>query len=248
MSVLALSAPVLWNRASMRNPLLRRAGPDPTSDPDRALVERLRARDEAAFAELVDRYGATMLRVARMHVRDRQVAEEVVQETWLAVLDGIDRFEGRSSLKTWIFRILTHAAMRGGSRERRSVPFAALAASEDTGEPSLDPSRFLPAGHELFAGHWLLAPARWPTPEEGLLSGETRAVIVAAIEELPRAQRTVIALRDSEGGSSEEVCEALEISAGNQRILLHRARARVRAAIEDYFGAVESIDHDAVMR
>jgi RNA polymerase sigma-70 factor, ECF subfamily len=215
---------------------------------DQRLVAALRAGDEQAFAALVDLHSPALLRVAMAYVPSRAVAEEVVQDTWMAVMRGIDRFEGRSSLKTWIFRILTHAAMRGGSRERRSVPFAALAASEDTGEPSLDPSRFLPAGHELFAGHWLLAPARWPTPEEGLLSGETRAVIVAAIEELQRAQRTVIALRDIEGWSSEEVCEALEISAGNQRILLHRARARVRAAIEDYFGAVESLDHDAVMR
>jgi RNA polymerase sigma-70 factor (ECF subfamily) len=110
----------------------------------------------------------------------------------------------------------------------------------------VDPGRFLPADHELFPGHWVLAPSRWPTPEEGLLAGETRAVIVAAIDELPRAQRTVLALRDIQGWSSEEVCAALEISAGNQRILLHRARARVRTAIEAYFGAVEEIDVDAM--
>jgi RNA polymerase sigma-70 factor, ECF subfamily len=171
-----------------------------------------------------------------------------VQETWIAVLRGIDGFEGRSSLKTWIFRILTNVAMRGGSRERRSVPFAALAAAEDTGEPSVDPARFLPADHELFPGHWAIMPTRWPTPEEGLLSGEVRDVILAAIERLPKAQRTVIALRDVEGWSAEEVCAALEISAGNQRILLHRARSRVRAAIEDYFGAVEEIDYAAVTR
>jgi RNA polymerase sigma-70 factor (ECF subfamily) len=181
-----------------------------------------------------------------VYVRNRAVAEEVAQETWVGVLRGIDRFEERSSLKTWIFRILANVAMRGGSRERRSVPFAALAAAEDTGAPSVDPDRFLPDDHELFPGHWVLAPARWPTPEEGLLSGETRAVIVAAIEALPKAQRTVLALRDVEGWDSEEVCAALEISAGNQRILLHRARTRVRAAIEDYFGAVEEIDYDAV--
>jgi RNA polymerase sigma-70 factor, ECF subfamily len=154
---------------------------------------------------------------------------------------GIDRFEGRSSLKTWIFRILANVAMRGGSRERRSVPFAALAAAEDTGEPSVDPDRFLPADHELFPGHWALMPTRWPTPEEGLLSGETRAVIVAAIEALPKAQRTVIALRDIAGWGAEEVCAALELSAGNQRILLHRGRTRVRAALEEYFGAVEDV-------
>ena len=155
-----------------------------------------------------------MIRVAMAYVPSRAAAEEAVQETWIAVMRGIDGFEGRSSLKTWIFRILTNVAMRGGARERRSVPFSALAAAEDTGEPSVDPDRFLPADHELFPGHWAVTPARWPTPEEGLLAGETREVIAAAIEELPKAQRTVIALRDIEGWSSEEVCEALEISAG----------------------------------
>jgi RNA polymerase sigma-70 factor, ECF subfamily len=215
-------------------------------DRDEGLVAALRGGDERAFAALVDRHTPALLRVAMAYVPSRAVAEEVVQETWIAVLRGIDGFEGRSSLKTWIFRILTNVAMRGGSRERRSVPFAALAAAEDTGEPSVDPDRFLPADHELFPGHWALMPTRWPTPEEGLLSGEVRDVILAAIERLPKAQRTVIALRDIEGWSAEEVCVALEISAGNQRILLHRARTRVRAAIEDYFGAVEEIDYDAV--
>jgi RNA polymerase sigma-70 factor (ECF subfamily) len=213
---------------------------------DQRLVAGLRAGDEEVFTALVDRHSPALLRVAMAYVPSRAVAEEVVQETWIAVMRGIDGFEGRSSLKTWIFRILTNVAMRGGSRERRSVPFAALAAAEDTGEPSVDPSRFLPGDQELFPGHWVLMPSRWPTPEEGLLSGETRAVIVAAIEELPKAQRTVLALRDIEGWSSEEVCAALEISAGNQRILLHRGRSRVRAAIEAYFGAVEEIDYDAV--
>jgi RNA polymerase sigma-70 factor, ECF subfamily len=213
---------------------------------DQRLVAALLAGDERAFAALVDLHSPALLRVAMAYVPSRAVAEEAVQETWIAVMRGIDGFEGRSSLKTWIFRILTNVAMRGGSRERRSVPFAALAAAEDTGEPSVDADRFLPADHELFPGHWVLMPSRWPSPEEGLLSGETRAVIVAAIDELPKAQRTVLALRDIEGWSSDEVCAALEISAGNQRILLHRARTRVRAAIEDYFGAVEQIDYDAV--
>jgi RNA polymerase sigma-70 factor (ECF subfamily) len=187
-----------------------------------------------------------MLRVALAHVPSRAVAEEAVQETWIAVLRGIDAYEGRAALKTWIFRILVNVAIRGGTRERRSVPFAALAAAEDTGEPVVDPERFLPPDAPLFPGHWLVMPTRWPTPEEGLLTGETRTVIAAAIEELPKAQRTVIALRDVEGWSSEEVCAALEISAGNQRILLHRARSRVRTAIEAYLGAVETLDLDAV--
>jgi RNA polymerase sigma-70 factor, ECF subfamily len=209
--------------------------------PDHATVAALRRGDELAFAALVDHHTPALLRVAMAYVPSRAVAEEVVQETWIAVVRGIGDFEGRSSLKTWIFRILANVAMRGGSRERRSVPFAALAAAEDTGEPSVDPDRFLPSDHELFPGHWAVMPARWPTPEEGLLAGETRAVIAAAIAELPKAQRTVLALRDVEGWSSEEVCAALDISAGNQRILLHRARTRVRAAIEDYYGAVQDV-------
>jgi RNA polymerase sigma-70 factor, ECF subfamily len=205
---------------------------------DARLITALSRGEADAFAELVDRHSRAMVRVAMAYVPSRAAAEEVVQETWIAVMRGIDGFEARSSLKTWIFRILTNLATRSGARERRSVPFSALGAAEDSGEPSVDPDRFLPADHELFPGHWAIMPARWPTPEEGLLAGETREVIAAAIAELPVAQRTVIALRDIEGWSSEEVCEALEISAGNQRILLHRARSRVRNAIETYYDAV----------
>lgn len=213
---------------------------------DQALVAALCRGDADAFATLVDRHSPAMIRVAMAYVPTRATAEEAVQETWIGVMRGIDGFEGRASLKTWIFRILTNVAMRNGARERRSMPFSALAEAENSGEPSVDPDRFLPADHELFPGHWTIMPARWPTPEEGLLAGETREVITAAIAELPAAQRTVIALRDVEGWTSEEVCEALEISAGNQRILLHRARSRVRNAIESYYGAVEEIDYDAV--
>jgi RNA polymerase sigma-70 factor, ECF subfamily len=152
------------------------------------------------------------------YVPTRAAAEEAVQETWIAVMRGIEGFEGRSSLKTWIFRIVANVAMRAGVRERRSVPFSALAEAEDTGEPSVDPDRFLPADHERFPGHWAIMPARWPTPEEGLLAGETREVSAAAIADLPVAQRTVIALRDigarrrfarrsrSRAGTSESCC------------------------------------------
>ena len=215
-------------------------------DDDARLVAALSRGDADAFAALVDGHSRAMIRVAMAYVPSRAAAEEVVQETWIAVMRGIDRFEGRSSLKTWIFRILTNVAMRSGARERRSVPFSALARAEDIGEPSVDPDRFLPADHELFPGHWAIMPTRWPTPEDGLLAAEIREVIAAAIAELSPGQRTVIALRDVEGWSSEEVCEALEISAGNQRILLHRARSRVRNAVESYYGAVEEIDYDAV--
>jgi RNA polymerase sigma-70 factor, ECF subfamily len=213
---------------------------------DEQLVAALCDGDADAFVALVDRHSSAMLRVAMAYVPTRAAAEEAVQETWIAVMRGIQRFEGRSSLKTWIFRILTNVAMRTGARERRSVPFAALADAENTGAPTVDPDRFLPADSPVFPGHWAIMPTPWPTPEEGLLAGETREVIARAIAELPPAQRTVIALRDVEGWSSEEVVEALEISAGNQRILLHRARSRVRSAIEVYYGAVEEIDYDAV--
>jgi RNA polymerase sigma-70 factor, ECF subfamily len=218
-----------------------------THGQDEGLVAALCRGDADAFATLVDRHSPAMIRVAMAYVPTRAAAEEAVQETWIAVMRGIDGFEGRASLKTWIFRILTNLAMRSGARERRSMPFSALAAAETTtSESSVDLDRFLPAGHEHFPGHWVIMPARWPTPEEGLLAGETREVIAAAIAELPPAQRTVIALRDVEGWSAEEVCEALEISAGNQRILLHRARSRVRNAIESYYGAVEEIDYEAI--
>jgi RNA polymerase sigma-70 factor (ECF subfamily) len=210
------------------------------------LVAALRRGDADAFAMLVDRHSRAMVRVAMAYVPSRAAAEEVVQETWIAVMRGIDRFEGRASLKTWIFRILANVARRSGARERRSVPFSALVEAEDTGKPAVDPDRFLPADHALFPGHWAVMPARWPTPEEGLLAGETRGVIAETIAALPVAQRTVIALRDIEGWSAEEVCDALEITDGNQRILLHRARSRVRGAIESYFGAVETIGGDAV--
>jgi RNA polymerase sigma-70 factor, ECF subfamily len=218
----------------------------PVVQDDEALIAALRRGDADAFATLIDRHSRAMIRVALAYVPTRAAAEEAVQETWIAVMRGIDGFEGRSSLKTWIFRILTNVAMRIGPRERRSMPFSALAEAEDTGAPSVDPDRFLPADHATFPGHWAVMPTPWPTPEEGVLGGETRDVIAAAIAELPAAQRTVIALRDVEGWSSQEVREALEISAGNQRILLHRARNRVRNAIESYYGAVEEVDYDAV--
>ena len=183
---------------------------------------------------LVDDYGPAMLRVARLYVRDRAVAEEVVQDTWLAVLNGIDRFEGRSSFRTWLFRILTNTAKTRGEREGRTVPFSALAeAGEDEG-PSVEPERFLGPEHR-YADHWAAPPRRWSEmPERHLLGHETQSKIAAAIDELPPAQRTVITLRDVEGFSSDEVCNALGISETNQRVLLHRARTKVRWALEQY--------------
>src|SRR3954454_3933672 len=203
--------------------------------PDAEIVIALRRGDQAVFAELVDAYSPGLLRMAQMYVRDRAVAEEVVQETWIGVLRGIDRCEGRSSLKTWIFRILMNTAKTRGQRESRSIPFSAAAAAD---EPSVDPDRFLGADHQ-YAGGWMLGPSDWQTPEEELLQGETREEILRAIDELPAQQRAVITLRDVEGFPPEEVSELLGISDGNQRVLLHRARSKVRTAIEAYLGAVE---------
>ncbi|HEY1237915.1 MAG TPA: RNA polymerase sigma factor [Solirubrobacterales bacterium] len=199
---------------------------------DHELVQRLREGDESAFVELIDRYGATMLRVAQMYVRDRATAEEVVQETWLAVFNGIDRFEERSSLKTWLFRILTNRAKTRGERDGRMVPFSSLAGGDpEADEPSVDPDRFLgpDAPHP---GAWAAPPVGWP--QDRLLVRETLGVIEMAIDELPEAQRDVILLRDVDGWEPMEVSEVLGITDGNQRVLLHRARSKVRAALEQY--------------
>jgi RNA polymerase sigma-70 factor (ECF subfamily) len=194
---------------------------------ERALVARLRAGEEAAFRALIEMYHAMLVRVARMYVSSQAVAEEVAQETWLAVLQGIDRFEERSSLKTWLFRILTNRAKTRGIREGRSLPFSALEAEE----PAVEPERFHGGAH-AWPGHWAAPPTGFP--EERLLAGETREVIERAIEALPPTQRAVISLRDIEGWSADEVCNALTLSETNQRVLLHRARSAVRAALEQY--------------
>jgi RNA polymerase sigma-70 factor (ECF subfamily) len=205
---------------------------------EQCLIESLKAGDERAFARLLDEYSSALFRVAMAHVGTRAVAEEVVQETWLGVINGIDRFEGRSSLKTWIFRILTNTANTRGQRERRVVPFSALGPAADDG-PAVDADRFFPPDHARYPDHWALGPTAWETPEEGLLSAETRELILRAIDELPEAQRTVVTLRDVQGWSPEEVCDALQLSDGNQRVLLHRARTKIRASLESYFDAVE---------
>jgi RNA polymerase sigma-70 factor, ECF subfamily len=197
------------------------------------LIAALRAGDEAAFMELVATHQAMMLRVASSYVRTRAVAEEVVQEAWLGVLHGIDRFEGRSSLKTWIFRILTNIAKTRAVREGRSLTFTDLEGPEG---PTVDPDRFFAEDHRS-AGQWSTPPANWAgLPESRLLARETIDHVRAAMGRLPVRQQQVIALRDVEGWSSEEVCQALEISEGNQRVLLHRARAAVRAALERELG------------
>jgi len=232
MTSLALPLPPLANREDAGlMPRVRSKGSSPATDADAALVARLRDGDESAFAELIDLYGATMLRVAQMYVRDRATAEEVVQETWLAVLNGIERFEGRSSLKTWLFRILTNRAKTRGEREGRMLPFSALAGAGEEDEQAVDPDRFLgPDSAE--PGAWAAPPRAWP--QDKILQKETLGVIQMAIEDLPDAQREVIRLRDVEGWTPMEVADALEITDGNQRVLLHRARSKVRAKLEMY--------------
>jgi RNA polymerase sigma-70 factor (ECF subfamily) len=233
MTSLALALPQPLNREDAGSmPRLRGKASSTTTDADAALVARLREGDESAFAELIDSYGATMLRVAQMYVRDRASAEEVVQETWLAVLNGIDRFEGRSSLKTWLFRILSNRAKTRGERDGRTVPFSSLAAKGgESDESSVDPDRFLGPDSST-PGAWAAPPRAWP--QDKILEHETLGVIKMAIDELPDSQREVIRLRDVEGWTPMEVTDALEITDGNQRVLLHRARSKVRAALEMY--------------
>jgi RNA polymerase sigma-70 factor (ECF subfamily) len=210
------------------------------TDDDLVLVARLRAGDEDAFMDLVERLGPSMLRVARMYVSTQAVAEEVVQDAWLGVLQGIGRFEGRSSVRTWVFRILVNIAKTRGQREGRSVPFATLSTDED--EPSVPTDAF--RGGE-WPGHWSTLPDDWRGfPEERLLAGETRAVVGHAIEGLPAAQAAVIRMRDVLGMSSDEVRNALEISETNQRVLLHRARSRVRRALDEYLQSQRDGEED----
>ena len=197
------------------------------------LLARLRAGDEAAFEGLVARHYATMIAVAMTYVKGRATAEEVVQETWLGVIQGLDRFEGRSSLKTWILSILVHKAKSRGVREARSVPFASLGPDE----PAVAPERFRDRG-ESYPGHWRAFPRDWSASAASAVQDrETLRVVMGAIAALPPAQQTVIRMRDVEGFSPEEVCAALDVSEGNQRVLLHRARSRVRAALEGHLDA-----------
>ena len=202
------------------------------------LVEALRRGDEAAFESLIEQYHTSLVNLAMLYVSNRSVAEEVAQETWLGVLQGINRFEARSSLKTWIFRILTNSAKTRGQRESRSVPFSSLADPEtEPFEPAVDPARFLPADHPDWPHHWATAPRSWSeTPEQRLLSGETRQCIRDAIASLPPHQRAIITMRDVDGWSSEVVCNVLGITETNQRVLLHRARSKVRRALAEYLG------------
>jgi RNA polymerase sigma-70 factor (ECF subfamily) len=191
---------------------------------DDAILARLRAGDEAAFEQLVSQHDAALHRVARTFVPTQALADDVVQETWLAVIRGLDRFEGRSSLRTWIFTILANRARTRAVREARNLPFSAIG---DEGGPTVDPAAF---GGD---GTWRSAPPRLECdPETNLLTGELRAYILDAVDELPDHMRTVITLRDIVGLTPQEVCDILEISDSNQRVILHRARAKVRTSLQ----------------
>ncbi|MEO8091230.1 MAG: sigma-70 family RNA polymerase sigma factor [bacterium] len=210
----------------------------PVALDERALLRALRDGDESAFTALVEAQGPMLLRLALMHVPSRAVAEEVVQETWLAVLNGIDRFQGRSSLKTWITSILLNKARTRGERERRVLPFAALRRRHEEGrdEPAVPAGRFQGRrGSE--PGAWARPPVEWSEPSERLRGEAARRVLLEAIAALPPRQRDVIALRDISGWSAEEVRNALDLTETNQRVLLHRARSKVRAALEGHFEA-----------
>ena len=200
---------------------------------DAELVEALRRGDQAVFAELVDELTPALMRVALAHVPSRAVAEEVVQDTWVGVIKGIDRFEGRSSLRTWIFQILLNTARTRGKREKRSLPFSFFRrrGEEGSDEPAVDVDRFQGADG-VRPGWWARPPAEWDGVDARLETEEVRDLLLRAIADLPPRQRDVIVLRDLQGYSSEEACNVLGVSETNQRVLLHRARSKVRAALE----------------
>ena len=205
-----------------------------TAEQESALVAALRSGDEAAFATLVDQYTPSMLRVARGYVPSHEIAEEVVQETWIALVKGIAKFEGRSSLRTWLFAVMINIAKARGIRERRDTDAAIAAFTGGT----VDPARFR-AGDDPWPGHWKDndEPSPFPdTPEGSVLGDELVAAARRALDQLPERQKMVVTLRDMLGFDSDEVCELLDISVANQRVLLHRGRAVVRRALEAYLG------------
>ncbi len=206
---------------------------------DEVVVARLKARDEAMFAALIDAWSPGMLRAARAYVSDEHAAQDVVQDAWLGVLRGIGSFEGRSSLRTWAYRILVNCAKARGTRDARAVPASSLAPTDEDYGPTVDPAR-LRGQLFFFRGHWTRKPAAWPSAEDDAVATETRQILAQALSALPERQRIVVSLRDVEGYTSDEVCELLGVSAANQRVLLHRARATLRAALETRLPEVAS--------
>jgi RNA polymerase sigma-70 factor (ECF subfamily) len=210
----------------------------PVAGSDERVVAALRAGDERTFRELFERNYPMMKRVARSYVASDAVAEEVVQETWMAVVTGIERFEGRSALGTWIFSILTNQAKTHSARERRALPFSSVAPA-DAEAPAVDPDRFQ-KDDEAWPGHWAAPPRPWEKPDRRLLSLEAREQLKDALAQLPERQRLIVVLRDIEGLSAEEVCDRLELSQENQRVLLHRGRSRLRACLERYLDGADA--------
>jgi RNA polymerase sigma-70 factor (ECF subfamily) len=219
--------------------------PPPATHAEAGLIEALRGGDERAFLELVETLHSGLIRVAMLYVRTRDVAEEVVQESWVAVLEGLRRFEGRSSLKTWISHIVANQARTRAVREARCLPFSSFTESvaRELADhlPSVTPERFVRADDgptTSGAGHWKEPPSDWQrgSAERALMDAETLRFIEVALEALPPAQRIVVTLRDVEGWESDEVCNALGLSETNQRVLLHRGRSRLRAALERHLG------------
>jgi RNA polymerase sigma-70 factor, ECF subfamily len=198
---------------------------------DQQTVAALKAGDERTFRELFQRHSPAMKRVARGYVESDAVAEEIVQETWMAIITGINRFEGRSALGTWMFSILLNQAKSHTARERRALPISSIVAGGD--EPAVDPDRFQ-KDDEAWPGHWATPPRPWQKPERRLMSLEARARLKDALAQLPERQRLIVGLRDVDGLSAEEVCAALGLSQENQRVLLHRGRSRLRAELEGY--------------
>jgi RNA polymerase sigma-70 factor (ECF subfamily) len=197
---------------------------------DDAVIEAMRRGDERVFAEIVERWSGIMMRVALVHLGRRAIAEEVVQDAWLTVLRSLDRFERRSTLRTWIIGIVVNLARARARAERRSVPL------DDAPAAAVDAARFLPADHPRWPHHWAAEPRPWPTPEDDLLAAETRKVMLDAIAALPPSQQEVLVLRDLDGMSAAEVCNILSLTDTNQRVLLHRARSKVRNALERHLG------------
>jgi RNA polymerase sigma-70 factor (ECF subfamily) len=202
---------------------------------DQQTVAALRAGDERTFRELFERSYPMMKRVARGYVGSDAVAEEIVQDTWMAIVTGIDRFQGRASVGTWIFSILTNQAKTHSARERRAMPFSSVPQA-GADEPVVDPDRFQ-KDDEAWPGHWATPPRPWQRPERRLMSLEARERLKDALKQLPDRQRVIVGLRDVEGLTAEEVCGLLDLSQENQRVLLHRGRSRLRAVLEEYVGA-----------
>ncbi|MEN3304793.1 MAG: polymerase sigma-70 factor, subfamily [Micromonosporaceae bacterium] len=241
LNVAACAAPRPWRapiragpRATVRGvPEVDAAPADRALPADAVIVARLRDRDEAMFAALIDAWSPGMLRAARAYVADEHTAQDVVQEAWLGVLRGIAGFQERSSLRTWTYRILTNCAKTRGVRDARTVPVSSLAPAPEDYGPTVDPAR-LRGFLFLYQGHWRRKPAAWPSVEDEALAMELRRVLAAALAALPARQRIVVALRDVDGYTSDEVCALLDLTPANQRVLLHRGRAALRASLETY--------------